>query len=199
MRARTHSNPLNFYQRLEPLALSEVFPNFDGHIDIEIGTGMGLFLRRYAAGFPQRNIIGVEVRKKVADIVAERIQADGVTNVHMVYGTAERLIEDALPDGVIDRVFVFHPDPWFKKRHHNRRLIRPQFLSILVSKLAPGARLYISTDVTILWDAMIATLLAAGWKETQDDVFWNTHYETNWQLYTESDQRSQHFGTFDRI
>ena len=198
MRAHTHSNPLSFFHRMEPIELRSIFPHFSGTIDLEVGSGMGLFLRQYAAAFPSRSIIGVEVRKKVADIVAERVHADQLTNVHVVYGSAERLIEDALPDGIIDRVFIFHPDPWFKTRHHNRRVVRPSFLKILEPKLTSGARIYLSTDVTILWEAMVPTLTEAGWQPIDDSEFWTTHYQTHWKQFTQSESRSQHFGAFQR-
>jgi len=183
---------------MEPLDLSAIFPGFDGTIDLEIGTGMGLFLRQYGASFPDRKIVGVEVRKKVADAVAERVQADQLINVHMVYGSAERLIEDALPDGVISKVFIFHPDPWFKKRHHGRRVVRPSFLKLIAPKLVSDARLYISTDVNELWDAMVETLTAHRWHKIDDAEFWTTHYHTHWKRFTESESRSQNFGTFIR-
>lgn len=196
MRARTHSNPLNFYQRLPKMDLPALFPNYSGSVDVEVGPGMGQFIRKYAAAFPERCIVGVEVRKKVADIVSERLENDELRNALMVYGSAERLIEDSIPVAVMERVFVFHPDPWFKKRHHNRRVIRPEFLTLLQSKMKVGGRLYISTDVTPLWEAMTDTLRGHGWVEVDDTDFWQTQYHTNWKQFTESVNRAQHFATF---
>jgi len=196
MRAHTHTNPHSFYQKLEAIDFSAIFPSYSGTLDLEIGSGTGLFLRDYAKARPDRNIVGVEVRKKLADIVSERIQKDRLSNAHLVYGSAERLLEDAIPDNSIDNVYIFHPDPWFKTRHHNRRVIRPDFLTVLAPKLSGAAKIYISTDVTALWDAMIQTLSDAKWLQIEDPEFWKTYYTTHWQRYTQSDQRPQHFGVF---
>ena len=194
MRARTHANPFSFREALAPIDLSTAFESPSPVVDLEIGTGTGLFLRHYASRFPDRNIIGVEVRKKMADLVADRVASDGLKNAKMVYGTAEKLLDEALIGQVIDRVFVFHPDPWFKKRHHNRRVIRRQFLDQLSAKMVGGGQLYISTDVTELWEAMVDTLSEASWVPVQDPDFWDTLYTTHWKLYTESDARPQHTG-----
>lgn len=200
MRVRTHSNPLNFYQRLEKPDFSLLFSNpvSDG-LDVEIGSAGGLFLRHYAQAFLDRNIIGVEVRKKLVEVVQERLRRDQLSNVMMVYGSAERVFEDMLDDGTVNRVFVFHPDPWFKKRHHNRRVIRPDFLEIIAQKMKPGGLLYVSTDVAELWDAMTESIgLNPQFEPAEDPEFWSNYYLTNWKLFSESDRRTSHFGVFCR-
>lgn len=196
MRAHTHTNPYSFHEKLEGISLSALLPKRTGSFDLEIGSGTGLFLRHYASTRPDRQIIGVEVRKKLADLVNERLKADGLENAALVWASVERLLADVIPDACIDNVFVFHPDPWFKKRHHNRRVIRPEFLNQLTPKLTSNAKLYVSTDVTILWDAMLETLNGAGWGQIQDESFWASTYKTHWQRFTVTDARPQHLGVF---
>ncbi len=196
MRAHTHTNPYSFYEKLDGITLQTLLPTCQSTLDLEIGSGTGLFLRHYAAANPNRHILGVEVRKKLADLVNTRLAADGLSNAALVWASAERLLTDVIADSSIDNVFVFHPDPWFKKRHHNRRVVRPEFLNLLRPKLSPSASLYLSTDVTILWEEMTTTLRDCGWTEVSDPGFWKAHYRTHWQRFTVTDDRPQHIGVF---
>jgi tRNA (guanine-N7-)-methyltransferase len=59
---------------------------------------------------------------------------------------AAEIVRERIPDGALDRVLVFFPDPWPKKRHHKRRLIQPAFLDGLARVLRPGGQLHLATD-----------------------------------------------------
>lgn len=43
-------------------------------------------------------------------------------------------------------VHVFFPDPWPKKRHHKRRILQPEFVTLIASRLKPGGYLHCATD-----------------------------------------------------
>ena len=96
MRVRTHANPFNYIDRMKRVDFSTVFPNFTGTLDLEIGFGRGVFIRHYATRFPDRSILGVEVRKPLVDILTERLAQDGLKNIYAVHGTGERA-QDVLP------------------------------------------------------------------------------------------------------
>jgi tRNA (guanine-N7-)-methyltransferase len=97
----------------------------------------------------------------------------------------------------LDRVFVFHPDPWFKKRHHKRRVINESFLSLLKPKLTANAVLYVSTDVEPLWEAMMESIEASQlFTPYQDPAFWENSYHTHWQQFSQRENRTSFTGAF---
>ena len=46
----------------------------------------------------------------------------------------------------LEAIHVFFPDPWPKKRHHKRRLVKRPFTGTLARALKPGAYMYMVTD-----------------------------------------------------
>ena len=85
MRIRTHTNPFNINQRLTRLDLAEKFKNPAQPLDLEIGFGRGLFLRQYAQQHPDRNIIGVDVRKQIVEVLNERLEKLGFENTCILH------------------------------------------------------------------------------------------------------------------
>ena len=197
MRVRTHTNPLHFYRRLEPIDFTAIWPSFDGKLDLEIGFGRGLFMRHYAKLHPERFIVGVEVRKLIVSLLEEHLQKEEIFNAHLVHSSAQFVMEDIVPDKSLERVFVFHPDPWFKKKHHKRRVINDDFLKVLSQKLVLGGKLYLSTDVQELWEDMQLYLREFGqFTPLDQDPFWETTYKTHWQQFSENDNRSRFTSTY---
>jgi len=66
--------------------------------------------------------------------------------VRIVQHDAVEVFRDMIAPASLARVQVFFPDPWPKKRHHKRRLVQPPFVSLLASRLRPGAVLHCATD-----------------------------------------------------
>lgn len=191
MRVRPHVNPFTFTDPIPPIEWAKWGFN-PTDIDLEIGSASGLFLQHYAVAFPDRHILGIEVRKPLVITANQRLQRDGIHNAKVIYGSAERVIQDGILAPMIRSVYVFHPDPWFKKRHHNRRVIRPALFDILEPKLHPQAKLYLSTDVPELAQWMQSMLSQrAHWKRVPDDGFFDTHYHTNWARFSQLDQRTE--------
>ena len=196
-RFRTHSNPFNYFTRMNPLNVKEVLQGYTGTLEVEVGFGQGLFIEDYAQRHPDRQIVGVEVRTKVVEAIQERLSKRGLPNVHLIHGNGEIVIADALENQSISRLFVFHPDPWFKKRHHNRRILSTRFLDAIQPKLQEGCKIYISTDVQTLFEEMQELLNdRPEWLPTEDPLFWEENYRTNWQVFSEKDHRNSHCGTF---
>ena len=86
----------------------------------------------------ERNIIGVDVRKQIVEVLNERLEKLGFENTCILHTRGEICLEDCLEDQSLERVFVFHPDPWFKKKHHKRRVVNPSFLDLVAKKMVPG-------------------------------------------------------------
>jgi len=191
-RIRTHTNPLNIRQRLTDISLDALSVSFDG-IDLDIGFGRGRFMSTYAQQYPTRLIVGVEVRKQMVLAFRERYQ---LHNCVPIWGAAEMCLEDVIMDHSLGRVFIFHPDPWFKKRHHKRRVLNPKLLQLIQLKLVSGGRLYISTDVEELHNDMLNLCQTCGTLEfIENDPFWTTDYMTHWSMFSDRQEREQYFLT----
>ena len=60
--------------------------------------------------------------------------------------------------GTVSEFHINFPDPWFKKRHHRRRLIKPDTVALLTSRLIPGGTLTLATDIVEYADMAHETL-----------------------------------------
>ena len=118
-----------------------------GPIELDIGFGRGLSLLERSAAAPESRIIGIEVKTKLAYKVAERLKKRGLEKVQILCGDAREILKRAEPDRSIRRVALHFPDPWWKKRHDKRRVIGEALLAELGRLMAPGAEIFIQTDV----------------------------------------------------
>jgi len=137
----THGGDFADYERLDA---SDFFNN-DHPVNIEIGIGNGEFIESFAQKYPNENFIGFEVMKKIFDKAVKRVGKLETDNVRLIHYDATFFVS-ILKDESINRFFVNHPDPWPKKRHKKRRLLKTQFIQIMTDKLRKGGELYMSTD-----------------------------------------------------
>lgn len=113
---------------------------------LEIGFGNGSFLAEQGLIRPERDHLGIELSWTAATHLFRRLQRGGQANVRVLLGDAEALVRHLLAPGVLCEVFVNHPCPWPKARHHGRRLLARGFLACLAERMQPGARLTVVTD-----------------------------------------------------
>lgn len=123
-----------------------VFGN-DHPVEIEVGFGKGLFLLTAATAKPDVNFLGVEVMRGLQLYVATRMAIRGLRNVRVACTDARLLLRDRVPSGSVQTVHVYFPDPWWKKRHHKRRVFNPEFVASCAKALRIGGRLSVATDV----------------------------------------------------
>ncbi len=134
---------------------------------VEIGFGNGATLVEMARMAPEQDFLGIEVYPPGIGHCLQAAHAEGLTNLRVAQADAVALLRNRVPDGALDRVQVYFPDPWPKKRHHKRRLIQPEFLSLLAAKVRPGGHLHLATDWAPYAEAMLAHLEAAqNWRNT---------------------------------
>jgi tRNA (guanine-N7-)-methyltransferase len=112
----------------------------------EVGFGNGRFLSAQAQQKPEANFLGIEIATPSLRRTAKRLRAAGVSNVRLVKGTAQSVLQVLCAPGSIHGVVINHPDPWPKVGHHHRRLISESFLGLLASRMVVGAKLDIATD-----------------------------------------------------
>ena len=113
---------------------------------IEIGFGAGEALLEYASQQPQMDCIGIEVHPPGVGHLLLGLEQLALTNVRVISQDAVEVLQRRISPACIDRIHVFFPDPWPKKRHHKRRLIQPDFASLLARVLVPGGVLRLATD-----------------------------------------------------
>jgi tRNA (guanine-N7-)-methyltransferase len=135
----------------------EVFGN-DHPVEVEVGFGKGLFLLTAAGAEPGTNFIGVEVVRKYQLFTATRLAKRGLPNVRLACADARLFFRDHVATASVRAVHVYFPDPWWKKRHHKRRLFTPEFAAECARVLAPGGHLHVVTDVED-YSHLIADLL----------------------------------------
>lgn len=180
---RQHVNPLSdIYQ--QPLALPsprELFAQPSLPLHLDIGAARGRFLLAMAERCPDRNHLGVEIRRPLVVAAEADRQAAGLSNLRYLFGNASLNLVDwlhELPPGLLQLVTLQFPDPWFKSRHHKRRVLQPALLRSLALALPPGGTLLMQSDVLEVIEPMVAQVEASGCFErpSSDPVPW---LETN--------------------
>jgi tRNA (guanine-N(7)-)-methyltransferase len=191
VRVRTNPNPFSFQERFTQQAWETIFPHYQGTLDVEIGFGDGNFLERYAQQNPNRSLVGFEISKKLFDFAQHTVRTNKRDNVFLCYGNGGIGLADMFADNSIDRIFIFHPDPWAKRQHQKRRLVNEALLATIYQKLKPTGVLYLSSDVPALWHYMVATIEATQhFTPYPDETFWQTMYDTYWHQVSAMHQRS---------
>ena len=128
---------------------------------LEIGSGMGETTAAIAAAHPEADFVAVEVHGPGVGSLLNRIEAAKLGNLRVVRHDAVEVLERMVDDGSLAAIHLFFPDPWPKKRHHKRRLVRPDIAALMARKLRPGGVLHVATD----WPeyaAHMAAVLAAN-------------------------------------
>jgi tRNA (guanine-N7-)-methyltransferase len=136
-----------------------------GPVELEIGFGKGSFLLAVAPEFPERNYFGLEVSRKYGSHTASRLEREGVANVRLCRMEASYFLGSYVPSESLEAIHVYHPDPWPKKRHHKRRLVRQEFLKTGLSRIVPGGWIHVSTDHNDYFEFMkteVAALSRSG-------------------------------------
>jgi tRNA (guanine-N7-)-methyltransferase len=113
---------------------------------LEIGCGMGETTARIAEANPQNDYFGLEVHVPGVGALCKLIAEKNLTNLRIGNHDAVEVVRDMLPEGSLDGIHVFFPDPWHKTRHKKRRLIQPTFVALLASRLKPGGYIHCATD-----------------------------------------------------
>ncbi|MEE9309626.1 MAG: tRNA (guanosine(46)-N7)-methyltransferase TrmB [Cocleimonas sp.] len=115
-------------------------------VTLEIGFGDGVSLAEMAQSAPEKDFIGVEVHRPGVGRLLHLINEQALTNVRVMDDDAVEIIKNRIPEQSLDRVQLFFPDPWHKKRHNKRRIVQPDFVSLIASRLKAGGVFHLATD-----------------------------------------------------
>jgi tRNA (guanine-N7-)-methyltransferase len=127
---------------------------------MEIGFGNGDSLAKMAADNPDIDYIGIEVHRAGVGHLMMLLEQQGLTNVRIYCHDAVEIIEQKIPDSTLTGVHLFFPDPWHKKKHYKRRIVRTSFVELLVKKLRTGGYFHAATDWQNYAEAILEQLSA---------------------------------------
>jgi tRNA (guanine-N7-)-methyltransferase len=130
-------------------------------LTLEIGFGNGDSLAAMAAQEPDSDFIGIEVHRPGVGRLLKAIHEHQLNNVRIFCADAVEVLNQCIDDHSLDRVLLFFPDPWPKKKHHKRRIVQPAFVSLLARKLKGGGLLHMATDWQPYAEHMLQVMEAA--------------------------------------
>jgi tRNA (guanine-N7-)-methyltransferase len=138
---------------VDPLPVASLFER-PAPLELELGSGDGGFLLRYARRHPERNFLGVERLLGRIRKLERKVPRLGLTNVRGLRIEATYLLQYLLPKESVRAVHVYFPDPWPKKRHRSRRLVNALFPSLASRILHPSGLVFLRTDDTHYFEQM---------------------------------------------
>ncbi|HEX4145912.1 MAG TPA: tRNA (guanosine(46)-N7)-methyltransferase TrmB [Pirellulales bacterium] len=160
-------------------------------VEVEVGSGKGLFLAAAAAGQPETDFLGIEISYRYAQFAATRLAQRGLANGRMIHGDATELFSRYLPDGALAGVHTYFPDPWWKARHKKRRVLSEGFLKDVERVLRPGGLFHFWTDVEEYFETTLSAIAQLGHlvgpqsvseKPAEHDLDYRTHFERRTRL-----------------
>ena len=171
-------DPNSFFSQVAPL-------------ELEIGSGKGLFIRNAAASNLEHNFLGIEVSYRYALMSAIGLCKRGLSNAVMLNEDAAKVLAESVKDNSLEAVHVYFPDPWWKKAHRKRRILRADVLTLIEKRLRPGGTLHFWTDVEEYYLSSLkliaqTTSLTGPFPveepQATDDMDYLTHFERRTRL-----------------
>ena len=158
----------------------------DHPVEIDVGSGRGLFLVNASQAHPERNYLGIEIDYKEGRRAAKRLQKRETANARVLGGDVKTVFSRMVAPGSVDGVRVYFPDPWWKKKHRARRVFNPEFVDLAAQVLRPGGLLHSWTDVEEYFEVISAlmdshplfeTLAPPEERAPEHDMDYQTSYE----------------------
>lgn len=172
------------------LPFSEIFHR-TAPLVLEIGFGMGEVTAEIAAKHPHYDFLAIDVHAAGIGNLVALIEEKDLSNIHIIERDALDVLEHNIPDSALWAIHAYFPDPWPKKRHHKRRLIRPDTTKLFCQKLQPGGYIHAATDCQDYAEQILAVFEA-------EKNFRNTAAgfaaRPDWRPLTKFEQKAQKEG-----
>jgi tRNA (guanine-N7-)-methyltransferase len=146
--------PSSYVDRLK---IDEIFARL-APLEVDLGCGDGSFLASLAAMHPAHNFLGVE--RLAGRVRSACHKARSLPNVRVLRIETAYAVRYLLPPASVSVFHFLFPDPWPKRRHHERRVFKSDFLDALINALTPGGLLHVATDQQDYFDEMANLILA---------------------------------------
>ncbi len=134
---------------------------------LEIGFGMGDSLLRMAAEEADKDFIGIEVHPPGVGRLINNAGKAGLRNLRVYMADAIDVLEDCIAPSSIARLQLYFPDPWHKKKHNKRRIVQPELVQCVRTRLQPGGIFHLATDWENYAEHMLEVMNAAEGFENQ--------------------------------
>ena len=147
----------------------EIWPSWgEKPVEVEIGPGHGGFALDHAALHPSLLLVAVETRRSDCELIRERARRRGLGNLEVIHGDARLLLPRMFCEGGLAGAHVQFPDPWWKSRHHKRRMVDAELALLLRRLLQPLAMVDFRTDVPAYFREALQTWEEAGFVRLPD-------------------------------
>ena len=169
---------------------------------VEIGFGTADYLIHLAQTHPDHNILGFEIATQSMDKADRKIEKNKLTNVRAIHSTGETALAHLLePESVVE-FHINYPDPWFKKKHHGRRLIKRETVDMLTSRLVVGGTMMLATDIRDYADMAHEILRDTPGLSNTFDSAWvgdlEGRFRTKYEMKGYNEGREGHFFIYQR-
>ena len=170
---RQHVNPLSQFFQL-PLSLpskSILFRNSHYPIHLDIGSAKGEFLIELASKYPEWNFLGLEIRESLVSSSERKRKKLGLENLKFLFCNVNISLDEWLSDLDYDqlkRVSIQFPDPWFKRKHFKRRVLKKSLLNSIARYMSKDGELFIQTDIFKLIESMTNVIDNSNYFDCKD-------------------------------
>jgi tRNA (guanine-N7-)-methyltransferase len=160
---RQHVNPLSQFFQL-PLSLPSkdaFFRKSHYPIHLDIGSAKGEFLIELASKYPDWNFVGLEIREPLVALCEKKRKKLDLNNLKFLFCNVNVSLAEWLSDfddGQLKRVSIQFPDPWFKRKHHKRRVLKTNLLNSIAKSMNKDGEIFIQSDILKLFDSMTNTM-----------------------------------------
>ena len=156
----------SFWNQYVISELSEIQEFIRGNYSLlDIGFGAGETLVSVAQKKSDISLLGAEVYQSGIGTVLSKAERLNLENIKIVNEDVEGLLQNKIPDNSFDAIIMFYPDPWPKRKHHKRRLIKKEFIDLLNKKLKPNGIFYFKTDWKDYFDKVNLLFEDPNWED----------------------------------
>ncbi|BAZ39705.1 tRNA (guanine-N(7))-methyltransferase [Calothrix sp. NIES-4101] len=197
VRVRQHVNPLaqKYQTPANPVDWEKIYTKLNQPLHLDIGCARGRFVLQMAELESNWNFLGLEIRQPLV-VDANRLRDEqGLTNLHYLYCNANNSLKPILsgiPTGILQRVSIQFPDPWFKNRHAKRRVVQPELVTELAEYLEQGGIIFLQSDIEFVANEMRSRFLENPRFKIQGSGEWLP--ENPFQVPTEREIATQNKG-----